>query len=84
MVIVGILLVVALRWHCDDTVVTVVVTVFIVVILWSYCGHCGFLESHCGNTVFIEFALQYHCGHCYDTMGTVVVTLVMLLVVALF
>ena len=36
MVIVRILLVVALWWHCDDTVVTVVVTLFIVVALWPF------------------------------------------------
>ena len=38
MVIVGILLVVALWWHCNDKVVSVVLTVFIVVALavrWS-------------------------------------------------
>ena len=34
MVIVGMLLVVALWWHCDDTVVSVGVIVFIVVALW--------------------------------------------------
>ena len=51
MVIVGILLVVPLWWHCDDTVVSVVVTVFIVVALWS-------LWWHCGDTVFIAVAPQ--------------------------
>ena len=36
MVILGILLVVALWWwHCDDTVVSVGVIVFILVALWS-------------------------------------------------
>ena len=50
-VIVGILLVVALWWHCEDTVFSVVVIVFIVVALWWHCGHCG-------DTFFIEVALQ--------------------------
>ena len=53
-VIVGILLVVARWWHCDDTVVSVVVTVIIMVALWSLWWHCG----HCGDTVFIAVALQ--------------------------
>ena len=56
-----------------------VVTVFIVVALWSLWWHCG----HCGDTVFIAVALQQHCGHCGDTVGTVVVTLVVTLVVLL-
>ena len=53
-VIVGILFVVALWLHYDDTVVSVVVTVFIWVALWSLRWHCG----HCGDTVFVAFALQ--------------------------
>ena len=51
MVIVGILLVVALWWHCDDTVVSVEVTMFIVAALWEAVVILCSLRLHCSSTV---------------------------------